>query len=120
MAITRPSYKNRGKLYTAHAVLMRCCRADGTTQTNTLPGSIAQAPRASAGARQAFGHTELRLHYCVDGSCNLRFSHGREEWLIPLSVVAHSLYQVQDPVTKFYAMDMQRAEPKQLQVKAVV
>lgn len=71
MAITRPSYKNRGKLYTAHAVLMRCCRADGTTQTNTL-------------------------HYCVDGSCNLRFSHGREEWLIPLSVVAHSLYQVSD------------------------
>ena len=56
----------------------------------------------------------------MDGSCNLRFSHGREEWLIPLSVVAHSLYQVQDPVTKFYAMDMQRAEPKQLQVKAVV
>ena len=49
-------------------------------------------------ARQAFRDSELRLHYCVDGSCNLRFSHGREEWLIPLSVVAHSLYQVQDPV----------------------
>eukprot|EP00440_Ansanella_granifera_P072018 gb/GFBE01078154.1/.p1 GENE.gb/GFBE01078154.1/~~gb/GFBE01078154.1/.p1 ORF type:complete len:1293 (+),score=239.12 gb/GFBE01078154.1/:1-3879(+) len=71
MAITRPSYQSRGKLYTPHAVLMRSMRPDGTTQTNTL-------------------------HYCRDGSCNLRFSHGREEWLIPLAVVAHSLSSVSD------------------------
>lgn len=71
MAINRPSYESRGKLYTQHAVLMRCMRADGSTLTNTL-------------------------HYCRDGSVTLRFSHGREEWLIPLIVVAHSLYQVSD------------------------
>eukprot|EP00931_Biecheleriopsis_adriatica_P118111 TRINITY_DN93574_c0_g1_i1.p1 TRINITY_DN93574_c0_g1~~TRINITY_DN93574_c0_g1_i1.p1 ORF type:complete len:1268 (-),score=228.21 TRINITY_DN93574_c0_g1_i1:51-3854(-) len=71
MAVTRPSYQNRGKLYTPHAVIMRCMRSDGSTLTNSL-------------------------HYCRDGSCNLRFSHGREEWLIPLAVVAHSLCQVSD------------------------
>eukprot|EP00930_Biecheleria_cincta_P034212 TRINITY_DN23660_c0_g1_i1.p1 TRINITY_DN23660_c0_g1~~TRINITY_DN23660_c0_g1_i1.p1 ORF type:complete len:1329 (-),score=222.44 TRINITY_DN23660_c0_g1_i1:64-3651(-) len=73
MAVTRPSYTNRGKLYTPHAVLMRCMRPDGSTLTNSL-------------------------HYCRDGSCNLRFSHGREEWLIPLAVVAHSMFEVSDRV----------------------
>ena len=29
MAINRPSYQSRGKLYTQHAVLMRCMRPDG-------------------------------------------------------------------------------------------
>eukprot|EP00933_Yihiella_yeosuensis_P003699 TRINITY_DN10686_c0_g2_i1.p1 TRINITY_DN10686_c0_g2~~TRINITY_DN10686_c0_g2_i1.p1 ORF type:complete len:1146 (+),score=200.10 TRINITY_DN10686_c0_g2_i1:3-3440(+) len=71
MAVTRGSYTSRGKLYTPHAVLMRCMRPDYSCLTNCL-------------------------HYLRDGSCTLRFSHGREEWLIPLSVVAHSLYHVSD------------------------
>ncbi|CAE8597999.1 unnamed protein product, partial [Polarella glacialis] len=36
MAVTRSSYQSRGKLYTPHAVLMRCMRPDSTTLTNCL------------------------------------------------------------------------------------
>eukprot|EP00434_Breviolum_minutum_P010491 symbB.v1.2.009255.t1/scaffold562.1/size187303/3 len=71
MAVIRPSYKSRGKLYTDHAVLMRCMRPDGSTQTNCL-------------------------HYLKDGSCTLRFSVGKEEWLIPLSVVCHCVCSISD------------------------
>jgi len=71
MAVTRSSYQNRGHLYTSHAVIMRCMRPDGSTQTNSL-------------------------HYCKDGSCFLRFSHSREEWLIPLVQAAHCCHPISD------------------------
>lgn len=71
MAISRPSYKSRGPLYTKYAVLMRCMREDGTTQTNTL-------------------------HYTTDGGCYLRFSYSKEEWLIPLLVVLHAVFPSTD------------------------
>jgi len=71
MALIRGSYKNRGKLYTDKATTIRCMRPDGSTLTNTL-------------------------HYCRDGSCTLRFSHMREEWLIPLATVAYCLHPVND------------------------
>ena len=38
MAINRPSYQNRGKLYTQHAVLMRCMRQDGNPGMENGPG----------------------------------------------------------------------------------
>eukprot|EP00927_Polykrikos_kofoidii_P028733 TRINITY_DN25005_c0_g1_i1.p1 TRINITY_DN25005_c0_g1~~TRINITY_DN25005_c0_g1_i1.p1 ORF type:complete len:1270 (+),score=180.47 TRINITY_DN25005_c0_g1_i1:65-3874(+) len=73
MAITRNSYKKRGKLYTAHATSMRCMRPDSSTQTNTL-------------------------HYCLDGSVFLRFAHSKEEWLIPLVLVAKAMCDVSDGI----------------------
>jgi len=71
MVLNRGAYKNRGALYTPHATLMRCMRPDGSTQTNTL-------------------------HYLSDGSCTLRFSHSKNEWLIPLVDIAYSLYPLND------------------------
>jgi len=71
MAVSRGSYENRGHLYTQHAVVMRCMRPDGSTMTNSL-------------------------HYCKDGSCFLRFSHSREEWLIPLVQAAHCCHPISD------------------------
>eukprot|EP00929_Paragymnodinium_shiwhaense_P060445 TRINITY_DN30186_c0_g4_i1.p1 TRINITY_DN30186_c0_g4~~TRINITY_DN30186_c0_g4_i1.p1 ORF type:complete len:1347 (+),score=305.88 TRINITY_DN30186_c0_g4_i1:70-4110(+) len=71
MALKRGSYKNRGKLYTDNATLMRAMRPDGTTQTNTL-------------------------HFCRDGSCFLRFSHSKEEWLIPFVLAAKAMFDVSD------------------------
>jgi DNA-directed RNA polymerase I subunit RPA2 len=71
MAIIRPSYKSRGKLYTPHAVLMRSLRPDNSTQTNTV-------------------------HYCRDGSVFLRFSHSKEEWLIPFVLAAKCVHNVSD------------------------
>ncbi|CAK0906942.1 unnamed protein product, partial [Prorocentrum cordatum] len=71
MAVNRPSYQKRGPLYSEFAVLMRCMRPDGSTQTNCL-------------------------HYCRDGSCTLRFSYRRQEWLVPLVQVAQCLHAVSD------------------------
>jgi len=59
MAVSRASYKSRRKLFTKFAVLQRNMRPDGSCQSNSL-------------------------HYAKDGSCYLRFSHSREEWLLPL------------------------------------
>eukprot|EP00392_Amoebophrya_sp_AT5.2_P001530 g1532.t1 len=59
LAIDRGSFTNRGDLYTKHAVQIRCMRRDLTTLTNTL-------------------------HYCRDGSCFFRFSHNKNEFLIPM------------------------------------
>jgi len=71
MAIIRNSYKSRGPLYTGYATLLRCMRLDGGTLTNTL-------------------------HYCRDGSVFLRFSHTKQEWLIPFVLVAKCLHDVSD------------------------
>mmetsp|Transcript_20716 Transcript_20716/g.39431 ORF Transcript_20716/g.39431 Transcript_20716/m.39431 type:complete len:1285 (-) Transcript_20716:129-3983(-) len=71
MAIIRPSYESRGHLYTKYATLFRGMRRDGSTQTNTL-------------------------HYLLDGSCWMRFSHGREEWFIPLVAIAYCFYPLTD------------------------
>jgi len=66
IALVRPSFENRGPLYTAKATQIRCLRPDLTTLTNTL-------------------------HYCRDGTCFFRFSHEKNEWLLPLIVVAYLL-----------------------------
>eukprot|EP00397_Hematodinium_sp_SG-2012_P003412 GEMP01003420.1.p1 GENE.GEMP01003420.1~~GEMP01003420.1.p1 ORF type:complete len:1218 (+),score=213.16 GEMP01003420.1:145-3798(+) len=67
IALVRPSFENRGKMYSKYATQMRCMRKDLTTLTNTL-------------------------HYCRDGTCFFRFSHEKNEWLIPLIVVCFLLY----------------------------
>ncbi|CAD7935226.1 unnamed protein product [Amoebophrya sp. A25] len=85
LAIDRSSFTNRGDLYTKHAVQytmfqneifrmnptfsffqVRCMRRDMTTLTNTL-------------------------HYCRDGSCFFRFSHDKNEYLIPMLVIAYAV-----------------------------
>lgn len=71
MVIERSSYENRGPLYTKYATLFRGKRTDGSTQTNTL-------------------------HYLRDGSCWLRFSHGREEWFIPMVAIMFCLHPLTD------------------------
>ncbi|CAD7924526.1 unnamed protein product [Amoebophrya sp. A120] len=66
LAIERGSFTNRGDLYTKHAVQIRCMRKDLTTLTNTL-------------------------HYCRDGTCFFRFSHSKNEFLIPMLVIAYAI-----------------------------
>lgn len=65
-AVIRGSFQKRGALYTNMATQMRCMRPDSTTLTNTL-------------------------HYKRDGSCFLRFSHRKNEFLVPISVVAFAI-----------------------------
>lgn len=63
IAMERPSYQNRGPLYTDKAVSVRCMKRDMTTLTNTL-------------------------HYLRDGTCTFRFSYKKQEFLLPFLLVA--------------------------------
>jgi len=67
IALVRPSFQNRGPLYSEYATQMRCMRRDLSTLTNSL-------------------------HYCKDGMCFFRFSHDKNEWLLPLIVVSFLLF----------------------------
>ncbi|KAF4685557.1 DNA-directed RNA polymerase I subunit RPA2 [Perkinsus olseni] len=66
VALYRPSFSNRGPLYSAYAVQMRSMRPDLTTQTVTM-------------------------HYRKDGTCWVRFTYLKNEYLIPLMLLLKCL-----------------------------
>jgi len=71
MAITRPSFANRGPEYTAHGVIVRSVRPDETSQTNTL-------------------------HYLKDGNITFRFSWRKNEYLVPVMMILKALVETND------------------------
>ncbi|KAH8172068.1 RNA polymerase rpb2, domain 6 domain-containing protein [Sarocladium implicatum] len=71
MAITRPSFQNRGPGYTSHGIIMRSVRPDETSQTNVL-------------------------HYLNDGNVTFRFSWRKNEYLIPVMMILKALVETND------------------------
>ena len=71
LAVTRGAFQNRGPLYSKFATQMRCMRDDLTTQT-------------------------ISLHYRKDGTCWLRFSYMKNEYLLPMVLVLHALHDSSD------------------------
>ena len=71
VAVTRSAFQNRGPLYSKYATQMRCLREDLTTQT-------------------------ISLHYRKDGTCWLRFSYMKNEYLLPMVLVLHALHDSSD------------------------
>ena len=71
LAIQRSSYKNRGNSYSDKGVSMRCTRADQTSITVTL-------------------------HYLTNGGATLRFVVRKQEFLLPVILVAKALAEVSD------------------------
>ena len=72
-ALIRPSFANRGPLYTKFATQMRCMRDDMTTQT-------------------------LSLHYRKDGTCWVRFSIMKNEYLLPMFLLMRACFDCSDQV----------------------
>jgi DNA-directed RNA polymerase I subunit RPA2 len=72
-ALIRPSFANRGPLYTKFATQMRCMRDDLTTQT-------------------------LSLHYRKDGTCWVRFSILKNEYLLPMFLLLKAFFDCSDQV----------------------
>lgn len=71
IALTRPSFMNRGPSYTKFAVQIRCVRSDETAVTNTL-------------------------HYLSNGNAMLRFSWRKQEYVIPVMLVLKALVSASD------------------------
>eukprot|EP00124_Ichthyophonus_hoferi_P001936 Ihof_evm9s116 gene=Ihof_evmTU9s116 len=71
MGLQRKAYKNRGPLYTDWGCTIRCVREDQSSQTITV-------------------------HYLSDGTCMLRFSQKKAEYLIPAIVVIKALIDTTD------------------------
>lgn len=71
MAIERNSYKNRGASYSDKGVAMRCVRPDQSSVTITL-------------------------HYLNNGSATLRFVLRKQEFLLPVMIVAKALVNISD------------------------
>lgn len=71
LAIERSSYKNRGSNYTDKGVAMRCTRPDQTSVTVTL-------------------------HYLSNGGATLRFVLRKQEFLLPVVLVAKALLNISD------------------------
>ncbi|KAI5119589.1 hypothetical protein M0805_005761 [Coniferiporia weirii] len=71
IALTRPSFANRGPSYTPYAVQIRCVRPDQTAVTNTL-------------------------HYLSNGNAMLRFSWRKQEYVIPIMLVLKALVSASD------------------------
>ncbi|CAI2174047.1 1708_t:CDS:10 [Funneliformis geosporum] len=71
MALIRPSFANRGEDYTEYGVQIRCAKLDQSTVTNTL-------------------------HYLKNGSCMIRFSWKKQEFMVPVILVMKSLVEVSD------------------------
>jgi DNA-directed RNA polymerase I subunit RPA2 len=71
MAIERGSYKNRGNLYSDKGVAMRCVRGDQTGVTITL-------------------------HYLTNGNATVKFVLRKQEFLVPLIIVARALCEISD------------------------
>jgi len=63
ISLVRPSFQNRGASYTEYAVQIRCARkGDQSSLTNTL-------------------------HYLSNGSCMLRFSWRKSEYVVPIMLL---------------------------------
>ena len=71
VAFHRPTFINRGRLFTPFAVQMRCVRDDLFSQT-------------------------LTLHYLNDGNCSMRLIYQKQEFLIPIYVLIKALVEVTD------------------------
>lgn len=71
IALSRPSFTNRGPSYTPSAVQIRCVRPDQTSATNTL-------------------------HYLSNGSAMLRFSWRKQEYVIPIMLILKALTGASD------------------------
>ncbi|KAH9977824.1 beta and beta-prime subunits of DNA dependent RNA-polymerase [Lactifluus volemus] len=71
IALTRPSFQNRGPSYTPYAVQIRCVRPDQTSVTNTL-------------------------HYLANGSAMLRFSWRKQEYVVPIMLLLKALVGASD------------------------
>lgn len=71
MALERPTFKNRGPAYSDKGVTMRCARPDQTTVTITL-------------------------HYLTSGGATLRFALRKQEFLLPVVLVAKALRDISD------------------------
>ena len=71
IALTRPSFVNRGPSYTPYAVQVRCVRPDQTSLTNTL-------------------------HYLSNGSAMLRFSWRKQEYVVPIMLILKALVSASD------------------------
>ena len=70
-AIERSSYKNRGPTYSDKGVAMRCVRKDQSSVT-------------------------LTLHYLTNGGATLKFVLRKQEFLLPVVIVAKSLMDITD------------------------
>jgi len=70
-ALIRSAFGKRGAEYTNMAVQMRCVKPDQTSKTVTL-------------------------HYLHNGSINLRFSHRKQEYFIPVVLLLKALVDVSD------------------------
>lgn len=71
MALIRPSFTNRGPLYTEYGCLMRCVHPDQSAQT-------------------------VVLHYLSDGLCVLGFSLRKQQYLIPAMLLLRALSDATD------------------------
>lgn len=71
MAISRPSFQNRGVGYTPYGIILRSVRPDETSQTNVL-------------------------HYLNDGNVTFRFSWRKNEYLIPVVMILKALVETND------------------------
>ena len=71
IALSRPSFTNRGPSYTPSAVQIRCVRPDQTSVTNTL-------------------------HYLSNGSAMLRFSWRKQEYVVPIMLILKALTGASD------------------------
>ena len=71
MAIVRPSFRNRGADFEAEAVLVRCVRPDGSSQT-------------------------VGLHLLASGNAKLRVTISKQEFLIPVLVLLKAIRSCTD------------------------
>ncbi|GAA96456.1 uncharacterized protein L969DRAFT_94546 [Mixia osmundae IAM 14324] len=82
IALNRPSFGNRGKLYTAYGVQIRSVRPDQSGLTSTL-------------------------HYLKNGCLHLRFSWRKNEYMIPLMMILKALLDDEASDKNIYAGIMQ-------------
>ena len=71
IAFQRPTFINRGRLFSTFAVMMRCVREDMFAQTITV-------------------------HYLNDGNCMLKFIYHKQEFLIPCYIMLKAISEVTD------------------------
>lgn len=71
IAFQRPTFINRGRLFSTYAVMMRCVREDMFAQTITV-------------------------HYLNDGNCMLKFIYHKQEFLIPCYIMLKAISEVTD------------------------
>lgn len=71
LVIERSSFKNRGTSYSDKGIIMRCTRGDQSSKT-------------------------LTLHYLNNGGATLRFNVRKQEYLVPVVMIAKALMNISD------------------------